>query len=176
MKHSYADAIFSNRDSIVCMYRYDRRETENNLTGMLFSQWIVILQRLTYIHAPFRADKVYIFSILVAKNQFKLHKHKMSDYSSTPTNSGDSELQEFLMAEKQKAQVQAQVSIQTTPISNFVSCRSSLACDNQNTIDIPHFSCCFCFSFFRFTNSTKSVGIDALTHRAVNLTAKPKHA
>lgn len=34
----------------------------------------------------------------------------MSDYSSTPTTSGDSELQDFLLAEKQKAQVNAQVS------------------------------------------------------------------
>lgn len=33
----------------------------------------------------------------------------MSDYSSTPP-AGDSELQDFLMAEKQKAQVNAQVS------------------------------------------------------------------
>lgn len=37
----------------------------------------------------------------------------MGDYSSTTTSSGDSELQEFLMAEKQKAQVQAQVSCHT---------------------------------------------------------------
>ncbi|XP_055304535.1 mitochondrial import inner membrane translocase subunit Tim8 [Sitodiplosis mosellana] len=33
----------------------------------------------------------------------------MSDYSSTPTSGGDSELQDFLMAEKQKAQVNAQI-------------------------------------------------------------------
>lgn len=36
----------------------------------------------------------------------------MTDYGSTPpTNAGDSELQDFLMAEKQKAQVNAQVSV-----------------------------------------------------------------
>lgn len=35
----------------------------------------------------------------------------MGDYSnSTPSSGGDSELQEFLMVEKQKAQVNAQVS------------------------------------------------------------------
>lgn len=33
----------------------------------------------------------------------------MADFSSTPTSGGDSELQDFLMAEKQKAQVNAQV-------------------------------------------------------------------
>lgn len=35
----------------------------------------------------------------------------MTDYGSTPPSGGDSELQDFLMAEKQKAQVNAQVSI-----------------------------------------------------------------
>lgn len=35
----------------------------------------------------------------------------MTDYSSTPPTGSDSELQDFLMAEKQKAQVNAQVSI-----------------------------------------------------------------
>lgn len=35
----------------------------------------------------------------------------MTDYGSTPPTGGDAELQDFLMAEKQKAQVNAQVSI-----------------------------------------------------------------
>lgn len=35
----------------------------------------------------------------------------MTDYGSTPATGGDAELQDFLMAEKQKAQVNAQVSI-----------------------------------------------------------------
>lgn len=40
----------------------------------------------------------------------------MSDYSSSSSssNAGDAELQEFLLAEKQKAQVNAQVSISQT--------------------------------------------------------------
>lgn len=42
----------------------------------------------------------------------------MSDYSSMPASGGDSELQDFLMAEKQKAQVQAQVSVHTEPNFN----------------------------------------------------------
>lgn len=45
-----------------------------------------------------------LFFDLVERNQ------KMGDYSSSTTPSGDSELQDFLMAEKQKAQVNAQVS------------------------------------------------------------------
>ena len=40
----------------------------------------------------------------------------MTDYGSTPASSGDSELQDFLMAEKQKAQVNAQVSVHIEPI------------------------------------------------------------
>lgn len=50
----------------------------------------------------------------------------MSDYSSTPASGGDSELQEFLMAEKQKAQVQAQVSVHTIPTFIFVHLDSVL--------------------------------------------------
>lgn len=47
----------------------------------------------------------------------------MSDYGAgSGSSAGDAELQEFLMAEKQKAQVNAQVSFRNTshsPIVNF---------------------------------------------------------
>lgn len=47
----------------------------------------------------------------------------MSDFSSPPsgTSAGDAELQEFLLVEKQKAQVNAQVSIFITVIVVSIS-------------------------------------------------------
>lgn len=67
----------------------------------------------------------------------------MSDYSSTPTSGGDSELQDFLMAEKQKAQYQAQVSVHTEPSSNvFMPVELYI----KNTIDLSHFFLLFSFS------------------------------
>lgn len=53
----------------------------------------------------------------------------MTDYGATPPSGGaDSELQDFLMAEKQKAQVNAQVSISTPFNVDFVNvhCQYSL--------------------------------------------------
>lgn len=95
----------------------------------------------------------------------------MSDYSSMPASGGDSELQDFLMAEKQKAQVQAQVSVHTEPNFNVFM---SMAFKNKSKIQF-NLSQFLLFFLFRFMNSPKFVGIDVWTHRAVNLIAKPKH-
>lgn len=74
----------------------------------------------------------------------------MSDYSSTPANSGDSELQEFLMAEKQKAQVQAQVSVYTTPISTFISCVDAFDNKKKFVQRISHFISVFLLQIHEF--------------------------
>lgn len=49
----------------------------------------------------------------------------MSDFDSLNKNEGDAELQEFLMVEKQKAQVNAQVSFEVTPVNWIISFSSS---------------------------------------------------
>lgn len=98
----------------------------------------------------------------------------MGDYSASSTPSGDSELQDFLMAEKQKAQVNAQVSVCpensiTSKYNHHQVAVHSIIKPKTNLIDR------LLFPFvFRFTNSPKSVGIDVLTRRAVNLIARPK--
>lgn len=50
----------------------------------------------------------------------------MSDFDSLNKNEGDAELQEFLMVEKQKAQVNAQVSFEVTPANWIISFSSSV--------------------------------------------------
>lgn len=67
----------------------------------------------------------------------------------------DSELQEFLMLEKQKAQVNAQVIF----IKNY-----------NKTFKITTFF----FLFFRFTNLMKSAGTNVLTNLDQSSTTKPR--
>lgn len=95
----------------------------------------------------------------------------MADFDSLPTKSGDSELQDFLMVEKQKAQVNAQVcncctrdiiqTVQHGLFTDAITYRCDVIC--FTTFNSLHF-----VWLHRFTNSMRSVGINALNLQAAN--------
>lgn len=100
----------------------------------------------------------------------------MTDYGSSSASSGDAELQDFLMVEKQKAQVNAQVSVNTQNrfYCDFICFICDLV-DSREQITLIEYAFLFAI-IFRSMNLQRFVGSDVWTHQALNLIVKPKHA